>query len=344
MITARGIHSMKLVFQAGFLLIPAALAAQGPSLYEQGQAAFRSRQYADATLLFARAEAADPGRSDALLFEGKALANLGRFTEADDVLHRYLARNPDAADAHYMLGFVLHRENRPEDSLAEYTAAARISRPQPDDLKVVALDYVLLNDYPDAIHWFEKAVAIDAGNREAWYGLGRCYYSQSRFPDAERAFERALALKADDVKTVTNLGLVYEMENRIDDADRMYAKAVGLAQSDPRSDEWPYLNYASFLLENSRAPEAVALLEQAIKIAPRCADCHGKLGRALAATGKLTDAVAELRQAVTISPQDPKMHYELGRAYRAAGQMDQAKEELAVSAKLYGAKATDGVK
>ncbi|MGO8759228.1 MAG: tetratricopeptide repeat protein [Terracidiphilus sp.] len=337
---------MKFILQAGFLLLAAVLAAQGQasSVYEQGRAAFDARQYADAAMLFERAEASDPGHPDALLFEGKALANIGRFSEADEVLHRFLVRSPDVADAHYMLGFVLHRENHPQDSLAEYTTAARFSPPQSDDLKIVALDYVLLNDYPDAIHWLERAVAIDPQNREAWYGLGRCYYTQSRFTESEQAFQHVLALKPEDVKTVTNLGLVYEMENRIDDADRTYGKAVALARTNPRSDEWPYLNYASFLLENSRAPEAIPLLEQAIGIAPRCADCHGKLGRALAATGKPTDAIGELREAVAISPQDPKMHYELGRAYRAAGQMDLAKEELALSAKLYGARATDGVR
>ena len=337
---------MTLLLKAGFLLCAAALAAQSQtaSLYDRARAAFDAHRYAEAAALFSRAEAADPGHSDSLLFEGKALANIGRFPESDQALRRYLARNPNAADAHYMLGFVLHRENQPKDSLAEYTQAARFTPPQSDDLKIVALDYVLLNDYPDAIHWFEQSVAFDAANREAWYGLGRCYYTQSRFTEAERAFQRSLALKPGDIKTLTNLGLVYEMQNRLDDADRTYAQAVALARNDPQSDEWPYLNYASFLLDNSRAADAIPLLEQAIRISPRCADCHLKQGRALAAAGKQAEAIAELRQAVALSPGDPKMHYELGRAYRAAGQMEQAKAELALSAKLYGAKATDGAK
>jgi Flp pilus assembly protein TadD len=337
---------MKIYPSGGFFLSAALLAAQQAPLsqYEQGRAAFDAHHYADAASLLARAEAADPGHSDALLFEGKALANIDRFPEADGVLRRYLARNPNVADAHFTLGFVLHRENRPKDSLAEYTTGARYRPPESDDLKIVALDYVLLNDYPDAIHWLDRAVAMDPKNGEAWYALGRCYYTQSEFPNAEHAFQSALALRPDDVKTMTNLGLVYEMENRIDDADRTYTRAVALAQGDPQSDEWPYLNYASFLLDHNRASEAIPLLEHAIRIAPRCADCHGKLGRAFAATGKVTDGIAELREAIAISPQDPKMHYELGRAYRAAGQMDQAKEELALSAKLYGDKATDGVK
>jgi Flp pilus assembly protein TadD len=337
---------MRWIRDVGVLFCVAVLAAWGQTttIYEQGRAAFSAHRYADAVTLFVQAEKADMGHSDALLFEGKALANLGRFAEADAALRQFLAQQPDSADALYMLGYVLHRENNPRESLSTYTQAARLIAPQSDDLKIVGLDYVLLDDYPDAIRWLEKAVEFDPKNREAWYSLGRCHYTQSGFSDAERAFQRALALKPEDEKIATNLGLVYEMENRIEDADRTYKQSVALAEKDLQSNEWPYMNYASFLLEHDRSAEAVPLLEQSIKVAPRCSDCHAKLGRALAANGKPVEAITELQQAVALSPQDPKMHYELGHAYRAAGWMDKAKEELALSAKLYGSRASERAK
>jgi len=316
--------------------------AQTVTAYEQGRAAFDAHHYAEAVTLFAKAETEDGGRSDALLYEGKALTNLERYSEADSVLRQYLRRHADSSDALYMLGFVLNREDKPADSLKTYTAAARLVTPKSDDLKVVALDYVLLKDYPDAIRWMEQAVAFDPQNEEAWYGLGRCYYSQSRFPDAEKAFARALALNAQDVKAEENLGLAYEMDNHAQAAEAAYQKAVALANSDAHADEWAYLDYASFLLEHNRPADAVPLLERAVKLAPRCADCHGKLGRALASSGKPEQAIVELRQAVALAPKDPKLHFDLGRAYRAAGKMEEARAELALSAKLYGSKDSAG--
>ncbi|HET8635426.1 MAG TPA: tetratricopeptide repeat protein, partial [Acidobacteriaceae bacterium] len=118
--------------------------------YATGMAAFSAHQYAKAAPLFAAAEAANPGHSDALLYEGKSLANVNRFAEAEAVLRRYWSQHPQSADALYMLGFVLNREDKPKESLNTYTQAARLSTPKSDDLKVVALDYVMLNDYPDA--------------------------------------------------------------------------------------------------------------------------------------------------------------------------------------------------
>jgi Flp pilus assembly protein TadD len=303
--------------------------------YQQGRQAFSSGDYAKAAAFFASAASGD-AHSDALLLEGKSLANIGKFSDADEVLHRYLTLHPESADGFYMLGFVLHRENRPADSLRAYTQAAALSTPKADDLRIVGLDYVLLNDFPDAIRWLKKATEFDPKNEQVWYSLGRCYYTQNRFEEAERAFDEALVLNPKDAKAVTNLALVYEMENNVDDAERAYRSSIQMAEADPHSDEWPYLNYASFLLEHDRATDALPLLRRAVAIAPRCADCHAKLGKALAATGSPKESISELSDAIALSPDDPKLHYALGHVYQSLGMTDKAKAELAISAKLYG--------
>ena len=322
----------------------AAIQAQTQDPYTAGMAAFDAHQYSEAAPLFAAAEKANPGKSDALLYEGKSLANVNRFAEAEAVLGEYSTQHPQSSEALYMLGFVLNREGKPKESLNTYTQAARLSTPKSDDLKVVAIDYVMLNDYPDAIRWMKQAVAFDPQNEEAWYGLGRCYYTQSDFPDAEKAFLRALALEPKNLKAAINLALTLEMRNLPKDADHAYQHAIALAGADPKTDEWPYLDYASFLLDQGRAADAVPLLRKAVGINPRCAECHGKLGRALAAAGQPKQAVAELERAVALSPKDPKLHYALGRAYRSAGMEAKAKAELAMTAKLYGTKDSTGPK
>lgn len=321
-----------------------AVCAQAANAYQQAEAAFAAHRYTESAPLFAQAEAENPGKTDALLMEGKSLVNVGQFAQAEAALRTYASVHPDSSDALYMLGYVLNREDKPAESLNTYTQAAKLTTPQSDDLKVVALDYVLLNDYDDAIRWMKQAVAFDPNNEQAWYGLGRCLYSQSEFREAEAAFQRALALDPRDVKAEANLGLAYEMANQPQEAEQAYKAAVVLANADAKTDEWPYLDYASFLLEHDRPGEAIPLLEKAVTVAPRCAQCHGKLGRALAETGKAKQGVEQLRTAVTLSPQDPKLHYDLGRAYRAAGEMEQARAELALSAKLYGSKDSPGRK
>lgn len=319
-----------------------ALPAQSGPAYPRAQAAFTAHRYAEAVPLFAEAAKDDP-HSDALLLEGKSLVNLGRYAQADAVLRAWAGDHPDSSDALFLLGFVLNREDKPADSLNVYTRAARLTTPKSDDLKIVALDYVLLNDYPDAIRWMRQAVVFDPLNEQAWYGLGRCYYTQSEFKEAQEAFGKALSLDPHDTKAEENLGLAYEMGNRPQEAERAYKAAIAMADADRKTDQWPYLDYASFLLEHDRPAEAVPLLERAVQIAPQCAECHGKLGRALARTGHANEGIDQLRTAIALAPKDPVLHYDLGRAYRAAGRMSEAQAELAVSAKLYGSKDATGI-
>lgn len=318
--------------------------AQTASAYAQAKAAFDAHNFTAAASLFHKAEAENPGVSDALLFEGKALANLGQFPSADQALRQYSQLHPDSSDALYMLGYVLNREDKPKDSLVVYNHAAQLATPGSDDLKMVALDYVLLNDYPDAIRWMKQAVQFNPKNEQAWYGLGRCYYTQSSFPLAQQAFDRALALDPHDLKAATNLALTLDMLNKPAAAETAYQRAIALADSDPRTDQWPYLDYGSFLLDHGRAADAVPLLQKSAALAPACAQCHGKLGRALDDTGNFKQAVVELEKAVALSPHDPKLHYALGHAYRSAGLIEKSRQELALSAKLYGTKDATGPK
>jgi tetratricopeptide (TPR) repeat protein len=317
-------------------------AAQTRGAYERGVAAFNRHQYAKAVPLFVQAEKDSPGTTDALLYEGKCLVNLEKFKDAEGVLRAYASIHPNSADALYMLGYVLNREDKPAESLKTYTKAAQLSTPRSNDLKIVATDYVLLNDYPDAIKWMRQAIDFDPKNESAWYGLGRCYYSQSSFGDAEQAFRYALKLDPADLRVHVNLALTLEMLNKSSQARQEYERAIALANADPHSDQWPYLDYASFLLEEGKAEDAIPLLEKAIAIAPRCAKCHGKLGRALEATGRKNAAVTELEKAVALDPADAHLHYALGHAYKSAGMSEKANRELAVAAQMYASK--DGSK
>ena len=57
----------------------------------------------------------------------------------------------------------------PRNSLVWFNRAAKLARPSGEDLRVVALDYILLNDTADALHWQARSTALDPGNAEAWY-------------------------------------------------------------------------------------------------------------------------------------------------------------------------------
>ncbi len=260
--------------------------------------------------------------------------------EVESGLRRDLALHPDSASTLYKLGQVLRLENKPKESLETYTHAAQLQKPSAEQLRSVALDYVLLEDYTDAIHWLQIAVSMEPENADVLYSLGRCLYSQSLYPEAEAAFVRVLQIKPDHLKAEENLGLIYDYVNLPEKAEAALRKAAEWAGPDSK-DEWPFLDLGGFLLDHDRAAESVPYLRHAEAINAASTACHEKLGRALVEIGDANGGIKELEIAARLDPKNAKMHFELGHAYRAAGEMEKSRAEFAISQSLYGEHSRD---
>jgi tetratricopeptide (TPR) repeat protein len=318
----------------GSLLCRLNAGAQSSGDYDQALAEFRAGNYSSAGARFASIDAASPGVTDALVYRSKCLVHLQDFSGAEKALHDYLELHRNSSDALYMLGFVLNRENRPAESLAAYTQAAAITPPTSDDLKIVGLDYVLLNDHADAIKWLEKAVAFDSKNKDAWYYLGRAYYTQSQLFKAREAFLTALQLDPRDAKSQNGLGLVFESDAQPAAALDAYQKAIAWDESNPRKSEQPYVNLGSLLLEQGRSQDAIKPLETAVLLAPDNAYCRQRLGAAYFRVGKIDQAQQELEKSIQLDPENAAAHYQLGKVYKVTHQLDRAIAEFDRTAEL----------
>lgn len=312
------------------------LLAQVPSAYLRGKEALAQQRYAEAADLFAAATTEPNPPTDTLLLEARALLNAERLPEAERVLRAYLATNSRSAPGLYLLGDLLLRQNHPRESLETYTRAAALQTPTAEDLRHVALDYVLLNSYPDARRWLTRALAMDPRNAEALYDLGRIDMHDGDFHAAQQHFEASLTLNPNALRTLDNLGLTLEALNRPADALTSYDRAIAAQQTSARPSEQPLLNRGALLITLNRAAEAIPSLRRAAEIAPRCVRCHEELARALAATSQLPPAIGQLREAVELEPANPRLHFQLGQLLRRAGLNAEADRELKQSSTLYG--------
>ncbi|MGA8442825.1 MAG: tetratricopeptide repeat protein [Candidatus Sulfotelmatobacter sp.] len=295
---------------------------------------FRAGNYSSAAVLFADAESAYPGATDALLYQAKSLVHIQDFAGVEVALRSYIPSHPHSSDALYMLGFVLNRQNRPAESLASYTKAAAIARPMADDLKIVGLDYILLDDYADAIKWLEKAVALDGTNKDAWYYLGRSYYTKSRLNEARKAYLTVLDLDPRDARAENNLGLIFESSGQPAAALEAYRKAIVWQEASPHPSEQPYVNLGNLLMEQGRAAEAIEPLKKAVTLAPDSTFCHMKLGVYYRKIGRRDEALRELKQATQLDPENAIAHYQLGRLYTDLHAMDLARAEFERTAEI----------
>jgi tetratricopeptide (TPR) repeat protein len=275
----------------------------------------------------------EPANSPA---QAKVSLDHGQYADADKKLRDYLNTHPSDVEAKYLLAFVLFKENKPADSLNEYTEAARQRAPRAAELKTVALDYVLLNDYADADHWIRYSLSLDANDAEAWYEAGRIEYTLNYFQPALDAFQRSLQFDPFSVKAQNNLGLAFEGLNRIDDAVSAYRKAVAMQSASPHPSEQPLLNLATVLIDRNQLDEALSLLQQAKQIAPDDWKILSQLGRLYIERDDLNAARKVLERAVAIEPQRGSLHFQLGQVYKKSGESEKAQAEFAMTQKLMG--------
>jgi tetratricopeptide (TPR) repeat protein len=268
--------------------------------------------------------------------EARAMLDAGKTQEPETILRNYLADNPSSADAHFLLGYALFREQKAKESLAEFTAGAKFRRPRADELKIVAADYVMLSDYSDADKWFSQVVTEAPNDADSWYLLGRTKYSENEFQAAVSAFEHALSLHPKYVEAQNNIGLCWKELNDRDKARSAFQVAIDL-QGDAPTDAQPFLNLGSLLADDQKNDQALPYLTKAVALSPQNPAIHEELGKVYLAMNKLPEAQAELERAVALAPDASALHYKLGQILRKEGFQDRAQQEFAICEKLNGA-------
>jgi len=271
---------------------------------------------------------AQTGPGDALLTQARTAIQAGSFSSADAMVRKYLSQQDASADGHYLLGYILSHEGKAKESLAEYTHAAQLRTPTANDLKVVAVDYVLLGDLVDADRWLTKALSWNPSDADGWYYLGRTKYNENRFAEAIDAFQSCLKLDPHNVKAEDNLGLSYEGLNQTQQAIQAFQTAITWQAEESKKDAQPYLNLGMLLAEQEQPDAGLVYLQKAVALAPENAKAHEQLGRAYLKLKRWKDSQDELERAVQLAPNSSSLHYELGINYRDQGLKDQARKEF----------------
>lgn len=298
-----------------------------------------TRSWAVAACVLLSVSAALGQQADNPLVTARQLVMAGNAAASEHLLHDYIAKNPTSADAYFLLGYVYFREDKPKESLAAFTAGARYRYPAADDLKVVASDYVVLGDFPDAQKWFSKVTEERPSDADAWYLLGRTQYNEDQFADAIASFKKSLALRPRNVEAENNLGLAWQALNKSDNAAAAYRRAIAWQSAHP-VDAQPYLNLGVLLADQGHPRQAIPWLRQAAQLAPRNPRVHEELARALESSNRLPEAQHELEQAVALAPDASGPHFKLGRLYQREGLHTLAQQQFAICQKLYGTRSS----
>jgi Tfp pilus assembly protein PilF len=304
-------------------------AAQSQNACEDGKRAFAKISYLEAQQsLWKCVEEGATSRESAHLL-AQTYRELKNYDAGLERVRPLLAAQPRSVDLLYVKAFLLFRTGLHRESLRLLGDAYHLDAQDWRGHQLFALNYVVLQIPDGALQEFQLALQLNPSNAELYYQLARHYYSQNRVIDSITASEKALALSPGYVDVYSNLGLCYEALAEQVKARENYEKAVELARRLGKKDEWPFLNYAAFLIKQDAAEQSLQLLQAALQQNADSARAYYLQGKALRKLQNTNGAKQSLERAIALDPNDPGPYYELAAVLRTMGDTAGAREMLA---------------
>ncbi|HYY52836.1 MAG TPA: tetratricopeptide repeat protein [Myxococcales bacterium] len=203
------------------------------------------------------------------------------------------ACNTDASAPHLARGNVLVNTGHPEEAVAEYREAARLSPRSAQARERLGDALYDLGRKQEALAAYRDAAAVEPGSVTARIGAARVLGETGDVPAARAELTTALQ------RAPTNLFLLLSRGNLAARAgDRKaaladYERAVHL-----KSDNVPALyQYGLALLEDGQVPEAGATFDRLLSVAPASPQGYYGRARVFAARGEGTPAAQALSEA-----------------------------------------------
>jgi len=216
----------------------ALLAAQGSG---EGTALFMQTRRAEILIRSGHAaegrkaleEMAAQGETAPTLAAAQAFQRVERYADSIPLLERLVARQPDSAVAHFLLGAAYDRTGKRSRALPELRRVLQID---PDfHAALNYLGYALAEakeNLDEALSLVERAVALEPDNGAYVDSLGWTCYQLGRHEQARGYLERAARLEPTDATLQEHLGDVYVALGQNDQARAAYGRALELGDDD----------------------------------------------------------------------------------------------------------------
>jgi len=210
----------------------------------------------------------------------------GHMAEAEALYRQVLARQPDHADAHQLLGVLANQTGRSDQ----------------------------------AVQLLQRAIELNPNVASYHNNLGLTLVSAGRAGDAVAVFNRALQIQPSFPEAENNLGTALRACGRIRDAIAAYRQAITLRPAYPEA----LNNLAGAVRADGRLDESISIYRQAVALRPNYAEAYDNLGHALRTNKQLDEAIAAYRHVLSLRPDSPSTLTTLGDTLKEVGLLEEA--------------------
>ncbi len=209
---------------------------------------------------------------------------------------------------------------------------AGLRRQWPESAEIAALQadlFVRTGRFDSGLMLARKAVRLAPASPRAWRALARAVAVEKLQSELRPVFDRAIALTPTDGGLLRDYGEALGRFGFADDAVRVLKQALTLRPSDPATLGQLALQTARHASTPELRSDAVQLLRRAVDLAPTATEPLFQLGRLLQQQGESQEAIAVLEQCLRIDSTFHDVWLPLGQAYQARGRQMEARRAFA---------------
>jgi tetratricopeptide (TPR) repeat protein len=291
-----------------------------------GVAFYSSGRPQDAVQAFARALKLKPGFLEARNYLGASLAESGRCQEAIPLLLKdaHLISNPELKRTAEADGLKCAMALEQEEGALDFLRL--LKRDFPKDPEVL---YLNVHVYSDLSTLASQHLLMSA---PASYQVHELYAEvlemQEKWDEAEAEYRRVLAIDPHLRGIHFRIGRLLlskpKTETAKEEAKQEFEEELKL---DPRNAGGEYV-LGELARQARDFPQAIEHFTRASQLDPMMGDAFIGLGKSLVSAGRIADAIAPLENAVKLQPENPVAHYQLAFAYRRSGRTPEAEKEI----------------
>ena len=221
-------------------------------------------------------------------------------------------KDPQNAEAHYLLGKAFLADKRDEQALREYKSASRLgiegkNIPETEFRETIAGLYVKYHEEEDALKEYLILIKTHPDNPEYYYNAGKLFSNRRRPDLAEQYLRKTVSLNPKELRYRFELGMHYYLSKKIREAETEFDAAQKLNPSDGQ-----VLLYLGKICKDSKEyAEAIPHLEKASRDPVFKLRALVELGGCYMSMKAMDKAAQELERAINViqNESDPDSLY-----------------------------------
>jgi superkiller protein 3 len=159
--------------------------------------------------------------------------------------------------------------------------------------------------YGEALGVFQRRIALDPNNGEAYYYIGLIHKEMKQYPEALESLKKAAALDSAKADRFFWLGVLHDSQKQTAEARQAFQRAITLDDTSKVVAGKAHRQLGLYLLLDKNWADAVRHLERAVQLDDKDVQAWVWLGQGHQNSGNREKAMDAYRKALSLDPSQP---------------------------------------